>query len=75
MFGCAGVLSNPQNVFSIAGLGYSHRDKVDGQAALNTPLSSVYGLLIDKSTGRLRFNDQLLVMRLEPDGSVLTVAG
>jgi len=75
MFACAGVLANAQNIFSIAGLGYSHRDNVDGKPALNAPLGSVYGLLIDKSTGRLLFHDQILAMRLEPDGSVLTVAG
>jgi hypothetical protein len=74
-FLCASVLANAQNIFSIAGLGYSHRDNIEGKAALNAPLSSVYGLLFDRRAGRLLFHDQTLVMRLEPDGSVLTVAG
>jgi trimeric autotransporter adhesin len=69
------MLASAQNIFTIAGIPKSHRDDVDSQQALSAPLGSVYGLLIDKTTGRLIFNDQLLVLRLEPDGSLLTLAG
>jgi hypothetical protein len=69
------VLASAQNIFTIAGIPNSHRDDVDSQQALSAPLGSVYGLLIDKTTGRLIFNDQILVLRLEPDGSLLTLAG
>jgi hypothetical protein len=69
------VLASAQNIFTIAGIPSSHRDDLDSQPALGAPLGSVYGLLIDKATGRLIFNDQLLVLRLEPDGSLLTLAG
>jgi sugar lactone lactonase YvrE len=75
MLACACVLANAQNIFSVAGLGYSHRDSVDGKPALDAPLGWVYGLLFDKTTGRLLFHDSVLVMRLEPDGSLLTLAG
>jgi sugar lactone lactonase YvrE len=64
-----------QNIFTIAGYPLTHRDSVDSRPALNAPLGSVYGLAIEKRTGRLLFNDQNLVLRLEPDGSLLTVAG
>jgi hypothetical protein len=69
------VLANGQNIFTITGIPNSHRDDVDSRQTLSAPLGSVYGLLIDKATGRLIFNDQLLVVRLEPDGSLLTLAG
>jgi trimeric autotransporter adhesin len=64
-----------QNIFTIAGIPFSHRDDVDGQMAINAPLGSVYGLLLDQATGRLIFNDEALVLRMEPDGTLLTVAG
>jgi sugar lactone lactonase YvrE len=64
-----------QNIFTVAGIPKSHRDDVDGQMALNAPLGNVYGLLIDRATGRLIFNDEALVLRMEADGSLLTVAG
>ncbi|HEY1755564.1 MAG TPA: hypothetical protein VGG72_09230 [Bryobacteraceae bacterium] len=70
-----GTLVCAQNIFTIAGIPYTHRDDVDGQPALSAPVGNVYGLLIDKSTGRLIFNDQLLTLRLEPDGSLLTLVG
>ncbi len=68
-------LSRAQNIFSIAGIPYSHRNSVDSQPALASPLNSVYGLLFDKATGRLLFNDELLVLRLEPNASVLAIVG
>jgi sugar lactone lactonase YvrE len=64
-----------QNIFTIAGYPRTHRDSVDSKPALNAPLGSVYGLLIDRPTGRLLFNDESLVLRVEPDGSLLTIAG
>jgi sugar lactone lactonase YvrE len=64
-----------QNIFSVAGLPFSHRDDVDGKTAVNAPLGNVYGLLLDQTTGRLLFNDETLILRMEPDGSLLTVAG
>jgi hypothetical protein len=70
-----GTLVNAQNIFTVAGLPYTHRDDVDGQAALSAPVGSVYGLLLDNATGRLLFDDQLLVLRLEPDGSLLALVG
>lgn len=70
-----GSLATAQNIFTVAGIPYTHRNSVDSQPALNAPLGSVYGLLIDKITGRLIFNDELLVMRLEPDRTLLTLAG
>src|SRR5690348_10876855 len=69
------TLANAQNIFTVAGIPYTHRNNVDSQPALNAPLGSVYALLIDKITGRLIFNDEYLVLRLEPDGTLLTVAG
>ncbi|HLG98029.1 MAG TPA: hypothetical protein VKX49_17065 [Bryobacteraceae bacterium] len=68
-------LVHAQNVFTIAGIPYTHRNSVDGQPALNAPLGSVYGLLVDKGTGRLLLHDEFLVLRLEPDNSLLAVAG
>lgn len=38
-------------------------------------LGPVYGLLVNKITGWLIFDDSLLVLRLEPDGTLLTLAG
>ena len=69
------ALSSAQNIFTIAGIPRSHRDNVDGQPALSAPLGAVYGLLVDRITGRLLFNDPLLVLRQEPDGSLLALAG
>jgi hypothetical protein len=69
------ALAPAQNIFTVAGYPRTHRDSVDSAAALNAPLGSVYGLLIDRPTGRLLFNDESLVLRLEPDGSLLTIAG
>ena len=48
---------------------------MDSHAALDAPLDNVYGMLIDKVTGRLIFHDESLVLRLEPDASLLAVAG
>jgi sugar lactone lactonase YvrE len=70
-----GEMASAQNIFTVAGIPYSHRDDVDGQPALSAPLGPVYGLLIDNVTGRLLFDDQLLVLRMEPDGTLLTLAG
>jgi sugar lactone lactonase YvrE len=64
-----------QNIFTIAGIPYSHRHDVDGVPALSADLGSVYGVLIDKTTGRLLLNDQALVSRLEPDGTLLALVG
>jgi sugar lactone lactonase YvrE len=64
-----------QNIFTVAGIPYSHRDSLDGKPALNAPLNHVHGILMDKATGRLLFSDQSLVSRLEPDGSLLAVVG
>ena len=70
-----GTLSNAQNIFTVAGISYTHRNAVDSRPALSAPLNSVYGLLIDKLTGRLLFNDEVLVLRLEPDETLLALAG
>ncbi len=70
-----GTLLNAQDIYTIAGIPYNHRNDVDSQPALMAPLGPVYGLLIDKLTGRLIFHDQLLVLRLETEGTLLTVAG
>jgi sugar lactone lactonase YvrE len=67
--------ASAQNIFTVAGIPYSHRDTLDGKPALNAPLNNVHGLLIDKVTGRLLFSDQSLVSRLEPDGTLLAVVG
>jgi sugar lactone lactonase YvrE len=69
------TLADAQNIFTIAGIPYTHRNAVDGQPALSAPLDSVYGLLFDNVTGRLLFNDEHLVLRIEPDGSLVTVVG
>jgi sugar lactone lactonase YvrE len=71
---CAGV-AHAQNIFTIAGIPYGHRDSVDSKPALSVPLSNVHGLVIDKITGRLLFSDQSLISRLEPDGSLLALVG
>jgi hypothetical protein len=48
---CASIfwpsLSSAQNIFTITGYPLTHRDSVDTQQALNSPLGSTYGLLID----------------------------
>ncbi len=64
-----------QNIFTITGYPYTHRDTVDSHAALSAPLGSVYGVIIDKPTGRPLFNDEYLVLRFEPNASLLAVAG
>src|SRR4051794_25080806 len=64
-----------QNIFSVAGVPRGHRNAVDGQPALSAPLNFVYGLLLDKPTGRLLFHDGTLVERVEPDGSLLAIVG
>lgn len=66
-----------QNIFTIAGLPNGHRADVDSQPATQAPLGNVYGLLIDRASGRLVFNDQFLVLRREPDsvGTLIALAG
>ena len=71
----AGMPASAQYIFTVAGIPYNHRDDVDGKQAVSAPLGSVYGLLIDNVTGRLIFNDSILVLRLESDGSLVAVAG
>ncbi len=63
-----------QRIVTIAGMGPSHRTEVDGKNAQLVPLNSTYGLLLTGS-GRLLFHDETLVERLEPDGTVIVVAG
>ncbi len=70
-----GTLANCQNIFTVAGIPYTHRNAVDSQPGLSAPLGSVYGLLIDKITGRVIFHDERLVLRFEPDGTLLAVLG
>jgi sugar lactone lactonase YvrE len=72
---CLTTLLDAQNIFSVAGIPYTHRNSVDSQPALDAPLNSVYGLLIDKITGRLLFHDEYLVLRYESDGTLLALAG
>src|SRR5438477_12687830 len=69
------ISASAQNIFTIAGIPYSHRNAVDGQPALSAPLDSVYGLMVDKITGRLLFDDESLVLRLEPDWALFAVVG
>ncbi len=64
-----------QNIFTVAGIPYSHRDGVQDKPALSAPLNHVHGLLMDKITGRLLFSDQSLVSRLEPDSTLLAIVG
>src|SRR5438105_27932 len=64
-----------QTIFTMAGVPYSHRAALDGKAALSAPLGSVYGLLMDRVTGRLLFHDETTVSRLEPDGSLTVIVG
>jgi sugar lactone lactonase YvrE len=63
-----------QRIVTIAGMGPSHRAEVDGHAAQTVPLDNVFGVLLSRS-GRLLFHDEGLVERLEPDGSLVVVAG
>ena len=67
------VFADAQNIFTITGIPYAHRDDVDSQPALSAPLGNLYGLLIDNTTGRLILNNQLLVLPLEPQGTLLTL--
>ena len=69
------TLVHAQNIFTVAGIPYTHRNNVDSQPAMSAPLNFVYGLLMDRITGRLLFNDEYLVLRFEPDGTLLAVAG
>jgi sugar lactone lactonase YvrE len=64
-----------QQIVTIAGAPRSHRADVDRVAAVNAPLQQVYGLLLDRATGRLVIHDQTLVERFEPDGTLLALAG
>lgn len=66
---------NAQQVVTIAGLPPNHRADVDGKKSLDAPLGAVYGVLRDKVTGRLLFHDETVVERLEPDGTLLALAG
>src|SRR5579863_7745615 len=76
---CAWLLfcapASAQNIFTITGYPYTHRDTVDSRPALSAPLGSVYEGMIDKPTGRPLFNDEFLALRLDPNGSLVTVAG
>jgi sugar lactone lactonase YvrE len=63
-----------QRIVTVAGMGPSHRTEVDGHAAQTVPLNNVFGVLLSRS-GRLLFHDEGLVERLEPDGTLLVVAG
>src|SRR5579871_4221599 len=73
LFFCAAA--GAQNIFTIAGIPYSHRDALDGRPALSAPLGNVHGLLFDKTTGRLLFSDRSVISRLEPDGNLLALVG
>jgi sugar lactone lactonase YvrE len=68
-------LAGAQTIFTAAGLPYSHRASIDSKPALSAPLNNVYGLLLDKATGRLLLHDETLVSRLEPDGTLLSIVG
>ena len=70
-----GTLAHCQNIFTVAGIPYTHRNVVDSQPALTAPLGSVYGVLIDRITGRVIFHDERLVLRFEPDGTLLAITG
>src|SRR5437016_3144696 len=63
------AVGSGQRIVTVAGLPYSHRADIDGRDALEAPLHRVYGLLLDRTTGRLLLHDEDLVERLEPDGS------
>src|SRR4051812_39012196 len=63
-----------QRIVTVAGMGPSHRAEVDGRSAQTVPLDNVFGVLLSRS-GRLLFHDEGLVERLEPDGTLLVVAG
>src|SRR5713226_2008141 len=71
----AAAMAGGQTIFTVAGLPRNHRASVDGKPALSAPLNPVYGLLFDKLTGRLLLNDVQVVERLEPDGTLLALAG
>lgn len=71
----AGSVGEAQNIFTVAGIPYTHRQSVDSQPALMAPLGSVYGLLAGKLSGRVLFNDESLVVELQPGGSLLVRAG
>ena len=64
-----------QTIVTVAGVPYSHRSALEGKPALSAPLGPVYGLLLDKVTGRLLFHDESTVSRLEPDGSLTVLVG
>src|ERR1700694_1373453 len=64
-----------QTIVTVAGVPYSHRSGLEGKPALSAPLGPVYGLLLDKVTGRLLFHDESTVSRLEPDGSLTVLVG
>ncbi|MCU1233779.1 MAG: repeat containing protein [Candidatus Solibacter sp.] len=74
-FCLACVPGSGQQIVTIAGAPHSHRTDVEGKDATQAPLAQVYGLLTDRVTGRLLIHDQILVERLEPDGTLLSMAG
>ena len=70
-----GSALSAQTIFTSAGLPASHRNEIDGKPALAARLSTVYGVLLDKTTGRLLLHDEALVSRLEPDGTLTALVG
>ena len=64
-----------QTIFTAAGLPHSHRASIDSMPVLAAPLGRVYTMLFDNRTGRLLLHDEILVSRIEPDGSLLTMVG
>src|SRR6185437_15972664 len=70
-----GSALSAQTIFTSAGLPASHRNSIDGKPALAATLSTVYGVLLDKTTGRLLLHDEALVSRLEPDGTLTALVG
>ena len=64
-----------QVVYTIAGLPNYHRSSLDGKPALDAKLNFTYGLLLDRQTGRILLHDESVVLRLEPDGTLLALAG
>ena len=69
------LVLHSQRIVTVAGLPPNHRPAIDGKNALTAALYSVYGLLLDRITGRLILHDVALMERLEPDGTLLVLAG
>ena len=69
------AVAGAQTIVTVAGQGPNARASVDGKAANSAPLFYVYGLMRSPSSGRLILHDQATIESIQPDGTILAIAG